>query len=139
MTSDTARIGDVARVFDMPASTLRYYERQGLLKPARDDSGQRSYSRADLRDLAFILMCRDGGLQLDEIAILMARTNSQQGPWQATVQARITAIENEITRLQQASTFLSNALRCQADHPAIDCPYVKAELDARISCAVDGP
>lgn len=125
-------IGEAARLFGLRDSALRYYERHRLLTPPRNRAGQRYYRESDLRDLAFVLMCRDGGLQLDEIATMMGCGDSFQRPWQQLVADRITAIETDIARMQQARDYLRNALRCKADHPAVECPYVQRELTERV-------
>lgn len=126
-------IGEVARRFGLQDSTLRYYERRGLLRPPRNATGQRCYRDAELRDLAFVLMCRDGGLRLEEIATMMGRSDSTGPPWQQLVADRVEAIEAEITRLQRARDYLHNALRCRASHPAVECPYVQQELTDRVA------
>lgn len=45
-------MGEAARIAQVPAHTLRYWERRvGLLKPARRSSGHRRYTRADLETI----------------------------------------------------------------------------------------
>lgn len=127
-------IGEVAHRFGVRDSALRFYERHHLLTPPRDQVGQRYYRERDLRDLAFVLMCRDGGLQLDEIATLMGRTDPTRA-WQELVAHRVEAIEADIARLQRARDYLRNALRCTAEHPAVECPYVHQELTDRVARA----
>lgn len=39
----TVRIGELARLTDTPARSLRYYEEQGLLLPRRRENGYREY------------------------------------------------------------------------------------------------
>ena len=42
--SEKYKIGDVSRLFDIPAQTLRYYEEQGILHPEKsENSGYRYY------------------------------------------------------------------------------------------------
>ncbi len=41
-------IGDVARAVNLAPETLRRYERQGLIAPARTAAGVRIYSEADV-------------------------------------------------------------------------------------------
>jgi DNA-binding transcriptional MerR regulator len=41
------RIGELSQRTDVPTRMLRYYEEQGLLQPARDASGYRSYAPTD--------------------------------------------------------------------------------------------
>lgn len=129
-------IGQVARRFGLRDSALRYYERGGLLSPSRGGSGQRYYRQSDLRDLAFVLMCRDGGLQLDEIAVMMGRRRTEERRWQEIVSDRIEVIEAEIERMRSARDYLRNALNCTADHPAVECPYVQRELNNRVTRAL---
>lgn len=44
-------IGDAARIAGVSISTLRRWERQGLIEPSRTLGGQRRYSVQVLRDL----------------------------------------------------------------------------------------
>ncbi|MCI0612560.1 MerR family transcriptional regulator, partial [bacterium] len=48
-------IGVVARMYNIHQQTLRLYEREGLLKPARSDGNTRLYSEKDLERLELIL------------------------------------------------------------------------------------
>ena len=51
----TYSIGQLARAADVPTSTVRFYERAGLLKPAaRSGSNYRVYSEQSLDRLQFI-------------------------------------------------------------------------------------
>ncbi|GHF16784.1 hypothetical protein GCM10017044_08910 [Kordiimonas sediminis] len=68
---DTYSIKDLATEFNVTARTLRHYEEQGLLAPAR--SGQtRVYSQADRIRLAWILRGRRVGFSLNEISEMLA-------------------------------------------------------------------
>ena len=60
-------IGEVARRAGVATSTVRYYERRGLLAGRRRRSGQRRYREETLRRLVFIGMLQDAGLALDDI------------------------------------------------------------------------
>ena len=56
-------IGAVARMLDMPTSTLRAWEeRYGLVLPARRDTSHRLYSRAQVERLRFIKAQIDAGM-----------------------------------------------------------------------------
>jgi len=49
---DFFTMGEVARIAQVPAHTLRYWEeRVGLLKPTRRSSGHRRYTREDLETI----------------------------------------------------------------------------------------
>ena len=74
-------IGEVARRARVTTSTIRYYERRGLLAADARTSGQRRYRDATLRRLVFIGMLQDAGLALDDIdGILNA---ADVGEWKA--------------------------------------------------------
>jgi DNA-binding transcriptional MerR regulator len=86
-------ISDAARQTGLPTSTLRYYERIGLLPaPGRTDSGYRAYEERALERLAFIAHARALGLRLDEIGELADLWDADRcGPVQERLRALITA------------------------------------------------
>ncbi len=65
-------IGVVARMYNIHQQTLRLYEREGLLKPARSDGNTRLYSERDLERLELILnLSRDMGVNLAGVDIIL--------------------------------------------------------------------
>jgi len=66
----TLTIGQLCREFEVTPRTLRYYEEQGLLEPARRDQ-QRIYSRRDRARLQLILRGKRVGLALSEIGEIL--------------------------------------------------------------------
>lgn len=65
-------IGVVAKMFNIHQQTLRLYEREGLLKPARSDGNTRLYSEKDLERLELILnLSRDMGVNLAGVDIIL--------------------------------------------------------------------
>jgi DNA-binding transcriptional MerR regulator len=65
-------ISELAERSGVPSSTLRYYERIGLVRPAgRADNGYRVYDDAALERLAFIGRAKRLGMRLDEVAALV--------------------------------------------------------------------
>jgi MerR family transcriptional regulator, redox-sensitive transcriptional activator SoxR len=65
-------IGDVAQASGRSASSIRYYERVGLIPAPERVSGQRRYPSAVLRTLAVIETAQRAGLTLAEIKALLA-------------------------------------------------------------------
>jgi DNA-binding transcriptional MerR regulator len=124
-------IGEVARRAQVATSTIRYYERRGLLSADARQSGQRRYRTGTLRRLVFIGMMQDIGLTLDEIgAILHAATAAE---WKPVAAQRLAALDEQIARLQHARTLLAGTLWCPYDHPATDCTAMGAEIDRRLN------
>ena len=67
------RIGQVAQEAGVNVDTLRYYERLGLLKPARRTaSGYRIYDQASMERLRFIKRAQAFGFTLEEIGRLLS-------------------------------------------------------------------
>lgn len=55
MSNQTFTVSEVSDIIGLPASTLRYYEKEGLIPPVeRSEAGRRRYSLADLEALRFI-------------------------------------------------------------------------------------
>jgi MerR family transcriptional regulator, thiopeptide resistance regulator len=66
-------VGEVARLSGVTVRTLHHYDEIGLLRPGhRSRSGYRRYRDDDLRRLQQILVYRELGFPLDEIATILA-------------------------------------------------------------------
>jgi MerR family transcriptional regulator/heat shock protein HspR len=65
-------IGVVAKMYNIHQQTLRLYEREGLLKPARSEGNTRLYADRDLERLELILnLSRDMGVNLAGVDIIL--------------------------------------------------------------------
>jgi DNA-binding transcriptional MerR regulator len=124
-------IGEVARRAGVPTSTVRFYERRGLLDADARQSGQRRYRVESLRRLVFIGMLQDAGLSLADIAGMLAAAHVKD--WKAIARRRLTVLDAEIDRLQRAREYLEGALLCHYDHPATDCRIMGQEIDRRLA------
>ncbi len=66
------RIGELASATGVEIETIRYYEREGLLRPpTRRDNGYRAYDKEQLERLAFIRHCRALDMPLAEVRRLL--------------------------------------------------------------------
>ena len=101
--SDWLPIGAFAKRAGVPASTLRYYEAEGLLSGGRNDAGRRRYPRAALRRVAFIRVAQQVGLTLEQIRAALATLPGERTPtpadwkrlssaWRPLLDARIAAL-----------------------------------------------
>jgi DNA-binding transcriptional MerR regulator len=130
-------IGEVARRAGVATSTVRFYERRGLLTADARRSGQRRYQDESLRRLVFIGMLQDAGLSLDDIAGVLDAAHVTD--WKAIARRRLAVLDAEITRLQRARGYLEGALLCRYDHPATECRIMGAEIDRRLAPAETDP
>lgn len=65
--ADVLTIGELSARSGVPASALRFYERQGLIRSHRTSGNQRRYPRATLRQVAFIRASQSVGIPLSDI------------------------------------------------------------------------
>ena len=61
------KIGEIANKTNLPASTLRYYEKRGLLKVDRDKNGRRYYKESDIEWIKFIRRLKETGMLIKDI------------------------------------------------------------------------
>ncbi len=72
-------IGELARELGITTRTIRYYEEIGLLGPIeRLEGGARSYQRATVLRLKFILKMKELGVSLKEIQELVQNYDTHQ-------------------------------------------------------------
>ena len=66
-------IGQLARAAGVPTTTLRYYERAGLVRPtARAENQYRLYAAHTLQVIRFIRAAQAAGFTLDDVRTLLA-------------------------------------------------------------------
>ena len=62
------QIGEISRFFDVPASTLRYWEDVGVLNPLKDrENHYREYTIEDLMTISDVIFYKNLGLSLKQI------------------------------------------------------------------------
>jgi DNA-binding transcriptional MerR regulator len=96
-------IGQLAMRAGVATSTLRYYEQQGLLKPAaRSAAGYRLYSPEAEQTLLFVQRAQRLGFSLQDIRTLLGsveRGQLRDSAVAALAEKRYTQIERELTEL----------------------------------------
>lgn len=74
------QIGEIAHFFDIPASTLRYWEEMGVLTPSKDQSNNyRAYTIEDLMSISDVIFYKNLGLPLKNIRQMKSTTPEQHG------------------------------------------------------------
>ena len=64
-------IGQVAEMFDLPISTLRYYDKQGLFPRMQRVSGIRRFSETEIEALRVIECLKKAGMEIKDIRQFM--------------------------------------------------------------------
>ena len=113
-------IGEVARMMNIAPSTLRYYEKEGLLPlTARSQSGQRNYTDEDLTTLSIIEYLKFCGLPLKEIRSFLPLVRPGGETLEArraimakerdNVLAQIAALQTKLERLEFGCWYYETA------------------------------
>lgn len=109
------KIGELAERTNTPASTIRYYERAGVLpKPGRV-SGQRQYDEKIIEELEAIKIAQNIGFSLDEIKILLETFRSSQEPSEECrnlTQQKLVEIDKIIAEAQAMKQILEHGITC---------------------------
>ena len=108
-------IGDVARAAGVPASTIRFYERKGLLPAPERISGRRRYDARILELLRVIEVSKLAGFSLAETKRLLrgfdARTPASDR-WRTLAEGKLDEIDDLIARAERMRALLRRGLEC---------------------------
>lgn len=106
------KIGELARKADCQVVTVRYYEKEGLMRrPGRSEGNYRVYSVEDADRLRFIRHCRSHGMSLAEIRDLLAYRDAPTGDcaWiSEMVERHITYVDEQICSLNRLRAYLED-------------------------------
>ena len=131
------KIGALARMTGCRAVTIRYYEKEGLLrKPERTDGNYRLYGDREIEQLRFIRHCRLHGMNLSEIRDLLAfRDNPTVScDWiNALVEKHVANVDAQIAELTHLKEHLLALLRTCSGGRGKECGILKS-LDNGEEC-----
>lgn len=103
-------IGDAAKRLGVPASTLRYYDKEGLLPHVnRSDSGIRMFTEDDFEWVVLIERLKQSGLSIKEIkryVDLYLQGDDTLEERRELIYSRRAILERQMADLQQTLDFL---------------------------------
>ena len=117
-------IGELAEETDTPISTIRFYERKGLLPPPPRESGKRRYPPGAADRVRLIRMWQKAGFSLGEIAQLLTDRRSLQA-WKDLVRAKIAELNVLEAEIELSRQQLEHAMLCRAPDWTT-CPTMRA-------------
>ncbi len=107
-------IGPLAKQAGVPTSTVRYYERAGLLRPAgRTASNYRFYGEDAFERLRFIRTAQVAGFTLQDIISLLELRDGTAAPCRAVqvlIEARLGDVAKHLEGLQHVQEVLHASL-----------------------------
>lgn len=122
------KIGQIAKASGVRIDTLRYYEKEGLIRPSfRTDAGYREYDQSAVQQMQFILKAKALGFSLQEIRELLSlRIDRDHHPCSEVkelAEAKLASIEEKIAELQRMHRALKRISDqcCGGAEPATHC------------------
>lgn len=110
------RFMDISKVVThtgIPASTLRFYEKKGLIQTISPAGERRHFAPEVLDQLALIALGQAGGLSLDEIHAMLSPSGTPQVDRNLLL-AKADEIDATIKRLRAMSKGLRHVAECSA-------------------------
>ncbi|MCI8864345.1 MAG: MerR family transcriptional regulator [Lachnospiraceae bacterium] len=98
-------IGQISSMFNIPVSTLRYYDKEGLFPDIQRNSGIRKFTDKEIETLHVIECLKKSGLEIKNIKQFMkwcSQGRETYGQRHSLFLKQKEAVEAEIQRLQKA-------------------------------------
>jgi len=111
-------ISEVACELGLRPSALRYYERVGILPPARRISGQRRYDESVFERLAIILRAQQTGFTLTEISELFGGFPKDSPPserWRELSERKLKELSIAVERIKTMQNLLRRMKNCRCE------------------------
>ena len=102
-------IGQVSEMFNLPISTLRYYDKEGLFPGMERQSGIRKFSERELEALRVIECLKKSGLEIKDIKQFMAWCVEGASTYpnrKELFETRKSIVEAEMMKLQKTLDML---------------------------------
>ena len=107
------RIGEIAEITGISVSNVRFYEKKGLLTPAREsDNNYREYSQEDVFRIKEILLYRKVGMPIETIYLIF---QGQIGLEQTLIRQKMQLVEQE-EQLRAAAYLCDMIIEAKQDH-----------------------
>lgn len=126
--SNQFTISQLAKAAQVPTTTVRYYERIGLVEPEdRSQGNYRLYSEESLIKLKFIRAAQSIGFQLDDVRTLLDAGDVKPLPCkdvQVLIEDRLAEIEERLKDLLHVKRVLKSAHKKCIDTQDDGCCHV---------------
>ncbi len=103
-------IGQVSEMFDLPISTLRYYDKEGLFPSMQRHSGIRQFGEKEVDAIRVIECLKTSGLEIKDIKRFMEwcmEGPSTYAQRKELFETRKAAVEAEMAQLQKTLDMLN--------------------------------
>lgn len=124
------KIGSVAEAAGVAVSTVRYYERRGLLaEPPRTESGYRQYDASAIDRIRFVRQAQELGFTLEEIEELLdlrVEDPASCGVVEEATRTKLRSVDAKIRDLRRLRAVLARLVRaCAENEITAECPVLE--------------
>ena len=138
----TMLIGQVARLAGVPITTIRFYERKGLIgAPQRRESGYRLYDEGTIDQIRFIRNAQELGFTLEEIAeldLLRKEASTTCREMKLRTEAKLETVREKIRQLHALESVLQRITdECEGEGPLSNCPILDTLQDRAMNQQVE--
>lgn len=106
-------VGQLAKRTGISIRTLHYYEKLGLLQPARNTNGYRQYGEADLMRLQQITVLKQMGFTLSRIGTTLGKMEADGANgtdvWNAALEQQLSVVKQKQEQLRSLELLLHSA------------------------------
>ena len=98
------KINEAEQLLGITKANIRFYEKEGLLNPSRNENGYRDYSEADIRQLKQIVILRKLGIPVQQIGDILDGALPLQDALEeniASLNAQIDALNGALAMTKQ--------------------------------------
>lgn len=122
------QIGEISDFFGVPASTLRYWEDMGVLKPHKNSGNHyREYTIEDLMTISDVIFYKNLGLQLKQIRGMESATPGQHN---RLFMEKLSELEQQQKLLGQRIEKLRRHMKAiQMMEELVQNPYRETDID----------
>lgn len=102
-------IGQVSKMFQLPVSTLRFYDKEGLFPNIERQSGIRKFKEEEIEALRVIECLKKSGMEIKDIKLFMewcSQGSSTYPQRQQLFQKQKEVVETEIKRMEKVLDML---------------------------------
>lgn len=118
-------IKEVEEKLGIPRASIRFYEKERLINPKREDNGYREYSEQDVATLKKVVLFRKLGLAVSDIEDILDGTL----PLTDALTANVQKLEEQLAELNGAIEMSRAILKAQPDINTLDGEFYYEEVE----------
>ncbi|WP_128103650.1 MerR family transcriptional regulator [Paenibacillus sp. DCT19] len=108
------KINEVSKIINLPISTIRYYEKVGIITDEyvlRDQNNYRIYTPGIIQHLEVVKQCLAVGFTIQDIESMISKNGFSENEQSVIIQGKISEIEEAQQKLEHAKQSLNDILR----------------------------